>query len=515
MRSLIGILLLSLCLTAQAARQRTHRKSDGSVLKFKTRTEASIRKGALRHYTNWDPEKTYRVPVVLMSFADLDFSCENPQQFYDRMFNESGYNLGAGPGCVADYFRDQSQGQFNVKFDVVGPIKLTSKQKSNNSNNFGTSQFREVIKLADEQFNYADYDWNGDDRIETVIIVYAGYGGNEEADAADGCIWPNTDNLYFSLDGVGIGGYSASPELWTENVSCGIGTICHEFCHVLGLPDLYPTRSDEFSVVDEWDLMDGGNYANDGWCPPNLSIHEREYLGWSHPEDLSESTTITDMPSFDKSGKAYRIVNDANPEEYYLLENRQWEGWDLMLPNHGLLITHVDFDASLWLNNSVNNSPSHHRFEYFHADNLDYNWYEDWLGNNSPYGADGRNLRLQNTSYPYIDAEGIIHNALTDTSVPVATIFNPIGDGKLLMGKPIEDIREKDGLISFLFNLADAIPGDANDDKVVDALDIIEVVNFIQGKPSKIFVFSAADVNSDGVINAADIVMIVNIINKR
>ena len=451
MRSLIGILLLSLCLTAQAARQRTHRKSDGSVLKLRTRTEASIRKGALRRYTNWDPEKTYRVPVILMSFADLDFSCENPQQFYDRMFNESGYNLGAGPGCVADYFRDQSRGKFNVKFDVVGPIKLTSKQKSNNSNNFGTSQLREAVKLADDQFNYADYDWDGGKRVEAVIIVYAGYGANEDADAAEGCIWPNTDNLYFSLDGVGIGGYSASPELWTENTSCGIGTICHEFCHVFGLPDLYPTSGSEFSVVDEWDLMDGGNYADNGWCPPNLSIHEREFLGWQTPEDLTDVKTITDMPSYESSGKAYRIVNDAHPDEYYLLENRQWEGWDFMLPNHGLLITHVDYDEDSWHWNDVNSSRTHHRLEYFHADNLDYNWYADWLGDNSPYGADQRNLRLQNTSYPYIDAEGVSHDALTDTSVPAATIFHPRADGISLMGKTITGIREEDGKMTFTF----------------------------------------------------------------
>ena len=447
-----------------------------------------------------------------MSFVDCDFSCENPHQLYDRMFNESGYNLGMGPGCVADYFRDQSRGQFNMVFDVVGPIKLTYRQKSKSDTSFGVSQITDAIKTADEQLNYADYDWDGDGKAETVIIVYAGYGGNEDDAVADGCIWPNTDYLYFSLDGVRIGGYSASPELWTENTSCGIGTICHEFCHVLGLPDLYPTSGDEFSVVDEWDLMDGGNYANDGWCPPNLSIHEREYLGWSHPEDLSEAATITDMPSFDKSGKAYRIVNETNPDEYYLLENRQWEGWDLMLPNHGLLITHVDFNASVWQGNYVNSSPTHHRLEYFHADNCDYNWYENKLGDNYPYGSDGRNLRLQYTSYPYVDAEMVTHDALTDTSVPAATIFNSGADGKLLMGKPITGIREKDGLISFLFKAPNVIAGDVNGDGVVNVKDIVAAVNYMQNPLSAAIDLSSADVNHDGMVNVADVVMIANMI---
>ena len=42
----------------------------------------------------------------------------------------------------------------------------------------GLSKF----SVLDEQLNYADYDWDGDKRAETVIIVFAGYGGNEDED---------------------------------------------------------------------------------------------------------------------------------------------------------------------------------------------------------------------------------------------------------------------------------------------------------------------------------------------
>jgi len=443
--------MMCLCLTANAVRQRTHRMSNGTVTR--TMRAAAIQRSMTKPYTSWDAQKTYRVPVILMSFADYDFSADHQLSFYNDLFNKSGFNLGQGPGCVADYFRDQSRGQFNVVFDVVGPIKLTSNQKKKQKDtNFGEGQIMEAIRKADEQLNYADYDWDGDGKAETVIIVFAGYGGNEDLKITDGCIWPSTDDLYMTLDGVRIGGYSASPEIWSDETSCGIGSICHEFCHVLGLPDLYPTRGDEFSVVDEWDLMDGGNYADNGWCPPNLSIQEREYLGWQLPEDLTEAMTISDMPSFESSGKCYRIVNDAHPSEYYLLENRQWEGWDFMLPNHGLLITHIDFDDNVWRGNTVNVSPSHHRYEYFHADNLDFNYYDLYSGNTETYGSDGRNLHLQYTSYPYVDSEGIRHDSLTDTSVPAAIIFNPRADGMTLMGKSITDIREEGGLISFRFS---------------------------------------------------------------
>ena len=499
---------MCLCLTANAARQKTRHGSDSTAVH--TTRSASVRRSLPNPNMSWDSQKTYRVPVILLSFADCDFSEEHHQAFYNDLFNKPGFNLGVGPGCVADYFHDQSRGQFNVVFDVVGPIRLTSKQKSGSSDNYGMSQFRESVKMADEQLNYPDYDWDGDGRVESVIIVYAGYGGNEDVKKVKGCIWPNTDNLYLTLDGVTVGGYSASPELWSDDTSCGIGTICHEYCHVLGLPDLYPTAGSEFSVVDEWNLMDGGNYADYGWCPPNLSTQEREYLGWLQPEeleDLTEAATITDMPSFDSSGKAYRIVNEACPTEYYILENRQWEGWDFMLPNHGLLITHVDFNTYAWRGNYVNSSPSHHRLEYFHADNHDYNWYEDWL-ETYPYGSDGRSLRLQYTSYPYVDAEEVTHDALTDTSVPAAILFNKRADDELLMGQWITAIREKDGLISFLFKAP--IPGDVNGDGVVDAEDIVAVVNGTMAPSSAAVDLSSADVNHDGVVNVADVVMIAN-----
>ncbi|MBQ4209983.1 MAG: hypothetical protein II658_03145, partial [Prevotella sp.] len=71
---------------------------------------------------NFDPQKTYRQPVVLITFSDTDFSMANPVGYYNRLFNEKGFNQGVGVGCVADYFRDQSNGQVNIQFDIYGPI---------------------------------------------------------------------------------------------------------------------------------------------------------------------------------------------------------------------------------------------------------------------------------------------------------------------------------------------------------------------------------------------------------
>ena len=45
---------------------------------------------------DFDPQKTYRLPVVLIAFSDADFTMPDPQSYYHRMLNEKGYNEGGG-----------------------------------------------------------------------------------------------------------------------------------------------------------------------------------------------------------------------------------------------------------------------------------------------------------------------------------------------------------------------------------------------------------------------------------
>ena len=501
-KSLLLILVLCWCAAAAfAGGYRTHRMKDGTVLGFQRHPKFDPDPVGALPKNPWDGNQTYRVPVILFSFADCDFTSEHSKQFYERLFNEPGFNLGNGPGCVADYYRSQSQGLFNVQFDIFGPVKLSSKQKSESGSNHGTAQFSEALEAADPLVNFADYVWAGETRVPTVIFIYAGYGGNEKAEVATGCIHPNTGYLSQRADGVQISCYSSSAELWSNNVSCGIGTICHEYCHTFGLLDFYPVYGDEYSVLDEWDLMDGGCFTDDGWCPPNLSIYEREQMKWAAPVDLTSSTHVAAMPSFDSSGLAYRIVNDDHLSEYYLLENRQQVGWDKMLPGHGLLVAHVDDMPNTWI--YVNNDPSHHCYEYFHADGHDFNYYESVYGRKNVYAADGRSIRLQHSAYPYIDSLGVVHDALTDTTSPAATLFYP-RNGRKLMGKPITQIQENDGLISFQFSdgpdaiaalPSDAVPVAIYDlqGNVLNSSNSLNSLNSLNSSSPRIFIIRFSD----------------------
>ena len=97
---------------------------------------------------DFDAQKTYRVPVVLFSFSDLDFSMDNPAAYYDRLFNEKGFNEGMGQGCVADYFREQSAGRLNLAFDIYGPVKIDIGARSHAYYNDGWEDMRKATAMV-------------------------------------------------------------------------------------------------------------------------------------------------------------------------------------------------------------------------------------------------------------------------------------------------------------------------------------------------------------------------------
>ena len=148
----------------------------------------------------WDPERIYRQAVVLISFSDVDFSMPDPAAYYQRLFNEQGYNEGYGPGCVADYYRDQSGGRFNLQFDIYGPVKVSVKARpTNRDNNYGYDAMTEAMdKLRDlTDADFSVYDWDEDGEVDQMVFVAAGYAGNQ----VSGYIWPNTSYDYMKAPG--------------------------------------------------------------------------------------------------------------------------------------------------------------------------------------------------------------------------------------------------------------------------------------------------------------------------
>ena len=338
------------------------------------------------------PHQAERGLVILVEFKDLSFT--KTRQNFDDLLNKDGYNYNGATGSAMNYFKDASNGQYVPSFDVFGPYKLDRNMSYYGQNDASDLDMHPdqmvvdaIAKLAADKtanVNFADYDTDNDGYIDNIFVYYAGYGENEGAPA--NTIWPHAWEVYdeyvtgqLVYNGKTLKGYACTSELQGINGStmCGIGTFCHEFSHVLGLPDWYVTDySSTHKTPGDWDLMDAGAYLNDGNTPPTYSAHERFYLGWLTPEILNVEGEF-ELEEIQKSNKAYIITSSGthnldggnpNPKTYFLLENRQNTGWDRYLPGHGLMISKTVYDEDDWSNNIPNNSRYSQGYDIIEAD---------------------------------------------------------------------------------------------------------------------------------------------------
>lgn len=315
--------------------------------------------------------------VILVDFPNKSFSIDNPRDYYTRMLNEEGFSEQYGTGSARDYFISNSSGAFIPEFVVYGPVTLPNDYSYYGANYWWGSDIRpeemviDACNILDDEVDFSEYDRNGDGFIDNVYLFYAGYG---EADGGGAnTVWPHSwditsvTRIPYVYDGVRLDHYACSNELQNRSILIdGIGSFCHEFCHVLGLPDLYATSYTNAFTPGNWDLLDKGSYNNSSRTPPNLSAFERYALDWMAP--LEVHTGDVELDPIDVSNQAY-IIKTENENEYFLIENRQQQGFDTYIPGHGMLAWHIDYDSKVWINNSVNNNASHQYVDLMEADN--------------------------------------------------------------------------------------------------------------------------------------------------
>ena len=320
--------------------------------------------------------------VILVNFADLAFKTSQAEM--DSMHNgvdytrkyKSGNTTIQAQGSARKYFQDASFGQYNPQFDVVGPVTVSQKFAYYGKNNYnGDDQAPEEMvveacQLADKEYDidFSVYDNDKDGVMDYVYVVYAGYG---EADGGGAnTIWPHSYWLTAAgtnlvIDGVSIDTYACGSELsYTSKQHEGIGTFVHEFSHVLGLPDFYPTNNSSHRTLGSWDVMDYGPYNNDGNNPPTYSGYERFFFGWATPRIITDTAIVTlhdlfstnEVLLISETDKHNLVGSDPNPTTFYILENRQSNMWDDYLAGHGLMLTKVQYSYSKWYNNTPNNT---------------------------------------------------------------------------------------------------------------------------------------------------------------
>ena len=378
-----ALLIISLLLSHCVMAQQTFRRRQCGTAMLMEREAAAYR--AISTQNNYVPHTgTITIPVVLVNFKDVKFKINEPKKAFEQLFNsDTQADLGNGNhlnyGSVAKYFRDMSHGEFTPKFKVYGPVTVDQPEthyggKHENDNNDEEPRLlvEDALKLVEDQVTENDIKSFCSDgtTIDCVYIVYAGLGQNDGGDGTT--VWANC----WTTDGATLGGkevrwYTMSGELSpvkikdsTIPVVNGLGVICHEFSHSLGLPDMYPTAKSAYldnQEMEYWDLMDGGEYTYAGFCPTAYTAFEKEQMEWQvDMVTLDSDASVTMTTSTEQGGTAYKIVNPQNDKEYLMLEYIQREGWNKHLFGNGLLVYHVCLPSeTLYSGTHLNNAPGY------------------------------------------------------------------------------------------------------------------------------------------------------------
>ena len=438
-----------------------------------------------------------RIPIILVNYTDVRFVDANPVATFENQFNEKEYS------CL-HYFQDQSRGMFSPQFDILGPVDLPQPREYYGGNirrygqevdqQLGTMIYDACTGLTGTDFS--DYDNDGDGYVDVVVVLYAGVGEAQAWRAVPECVWPCQWDMQealawdcsttgpFQLNGVTIDKFAVFNELdGSNNASTridGVGTFCHEFGHCLGLPDFYDTEGYSYGM-STWDVMANGCYLNNSHRPAGYTSYERHFMGWMDLIAPKVNTRYTLAP-LGTGGEAVKVVNDANPDEYYLLEYRVKSGWDEYLPAEGIMILHVDYNKQAWDNNAPNNIANHQRMTLIPADNL--------LTSSSN----------RTDLWPQGDLD-----SLTNYSVPAATVYT---GG--FMNKPITGMTVDSGqqVAAFWYMQGVALRGDADADNEITIADVTTIIDYILMHDADIINLENADADLDGEITIADIIAI-------
>ena len=465
-----ALLIISLLLSHCVMAQQTFRRRQCGTAMLMEREAAAYSKGqrAISTQNNYVPHTgTITIPVVLVNFQDVKFKINEPKKAFDQLFNsDKQADLGNGNhhnyGSVAKYFRDMSNGEFTPKFKVYGPVTVDKpetdyggkREKDNNDEN-PWQLVEDALKLVEDQVTGDDIKSFCSDgkTIDCVYIVYAGLGQNDGGDGTT--VWANCSTTRGkTLGGKEVRWYTmsseGSPESKDKNGTIikpegvnGLGVICHEFSHSLGLPDMYPTETSAYlnnQEMEYWDLMDGGEYTNAGFCPTAYTAFEKEQMGW--PVDIrtldSDANNVTMTKSTEQGGTAYKIVNPQNDKEYLMLEYIQRKGWNKHLFGNGLLVYHVCLPSeTLYSGTHLNNAPGFPGMAVVPADGACLSSYikanEDDYINSHKGDLFGQNV-----------------TELSDTNKqPNFCWYNAAKTEKLSTNKAIKNIKYDNGVLKF------------------------------------------------------------------
>ena len=385
--------------------------------------------------------------VLLADFSDLTHNAASTPALYNNLlFSVGTYTP---PGSMRDFFREASYGLFDVSPGSVDSAwRATSRAHNYYANadgiagtadDYGLGSWPQnaqqlvvdAVTLADPYVNFASYAVSG--QVQGLFVVHTGRGAETDSSKRD-WIWSHKWGLNthaMTVDGVTVNLYSMEPEYVFSPGDSTIGVFCHEYGHVLGLPDLYDTDYTS-EGLGNWSLMAGGSWnGSSGTSPAHPDAWSKIQLGWVAPNLPTVGVLGASIPNAEGNPFAYKLwTNGAPGSEYFLLENRQRRLFDAGLPSAGILLYHVD-------ENAVQTADWHPKVMLEQADGL---WNLQYATNRGdagdPYPGSTTNRTANATTTPntrsyaagdtYVSVSSISNSGLTMTADILVALLSPL-----------------------------------------------------------------------------------------
>ncbi len=334
---------------------------------------------------------TQRVLCILMQFQDVTYyehfgkTRTQIRSDIDSLWNGKK-GIAGNKGSVREYYEENSYGQLKLHADIYGPYttKKNCAYYKYEGRGDTKSKVKELVREALEAVKkdgvkFQDYDSNGDYWVDAVHIVFAGYaidGGGPSTSIyshrgkcsavaqTQGLTWSAKDYIVTSAFAGSFG-----------NAIAPVGTICHEYGHILGAPDFYDADSilsgGKYPGTGYYDVMAAGQWNNSGRTPAHHNAFTKMFLfNWvsnplldmamNQPAKMimpTDNNKLYTLNSVHNTPDIYLMLSGGE-DDLFILENKAQLGFNSAVPGTygGLVIYHVhdkDIQKSI-KNESIN-----------------------------------------------------------------------------------------------------------------------------------------------------------------
>lgn len=298
----------------------------------------------------WGPFFTTidKILVLCVDFSDLPAQTTIPT-INNRFFSTTGDSF-------LTYYKEVSYNKWIPSGEVHGWYRASQLHTYYTNGNSGRGAsapnaktlVEEVIDLAiaDPAINWASFDTNGNGIIDNIIVIHAGEEAAKTGSTSAFWAYMSTITTPKTAGGKTISKYVLTSEyIQNSGETQRIGIDCHEFGHLLNLPDLYDNTNNSYGV-GYYSLMGYGCWGGDpalnpvsAFKPVHLDAWSKYKLGFMDiTKDPQGAVTLNNIET---TADAIKYTT-ADPKEYFLIENRQKTLFDTYLPGNGLLIWRIN-----------------------------------------------------------------------------------------------------------------------------------------------------------------------------